>query len=70
MNQALIPFSLGHRNCVGQSLANAEMQTVLAVLCAQFDFAIEDEGSYEYFLTYKPVGAKLIPRKAPQPRED
>jgi len=70
MEQALMPFSLGHRNCVGQSLANAELQTVLSTLCAHYDFTVEDEGSYEYFLTFKPVGAKLIAHKVSQPSHE
>lgn len=63
MELALMPFSLGHRNCVGQTLANAEIKTVLATLCANYDFTVEDEGHGEFFLTYKPVGVKLIARR-------
>ena len=60
---AHLPFSIGSRNCIGQNLANAELHTVLAVLCARYDFEIEDEGYPEYLTTLKPVGTKLIPKK-------
>eukprot|EP00521_Asterionellopsis_glacialis_P017455 CAMPEP_0195307676 /NCGR_PEP_ID=MMETSP0707-20130614/37836_1 /TAXON_ID=33640 /ORGANISM="Asterionellopsis glacialis, Strain CCMP134" /LENGTH=250 /DNA_ID=CAMNT_0040371929 /DNA_START=801 /DNA_END=1553 /DNA_ORIENTATION=- len=63
MELANVAFSLGHRNCVGQSLANAEIQTVLATLLANYDFTVEDEGFDEFFLTLKPLGVKLVPRK-------
>ena len=66
MQLAYTPFSLGMRNCVGQTLANAEMNTVLSVLLAQYDFRLEDEGTSDYFLTLKPKGARLIPRKLDQ----
>jgi len=58
---AHMPFSLGPRNCIGQTLANAEMQTVLSDLLANYDFKVEDDGCDEYFLTLKPKGARLIP---------
>jgi len=58
-----IPFSIGSRNCIGQNLANAELHTVLAVLCARYDFDIESEGYPEYLTTLKPVNTLLIPKK-------
>lgn len=60
---AHLPFSIGSRNCIGQNLANAELHTVLAVLCARYDFDIEDEGYPEYLTTLKPVNTLLIPKK-------
>jgi cytochrome P450 len=60
---AHVPFSVGPRNCIGQTLANAELHTVLSVLCARYDFVVEDEGHAEYLTTLKPVGCKLIPKK-------
>mmetsp|Transcript_3023 Transcript_3023/g.6618 ORF Transcript_3023/g.6618 Transcript_3023/m.6618 type:complete len:512 (+) Transcript_3023:88-1623(+) len=59
--RAYMPFSLGVRNCVGQTLANAEMNTVLSILLARYDFTIDEEGEDDFFLTLKPKGTKLIP---------
>uniref|UniRef100_A0A7S2V5X3 Cytochrome P450 n=1 Tax=Fibrocapsa japonica TaxID=94617 RepID=A0A7S2V5X3_9STRA len=56
---AFFPFSLGKQNCVGQALANAELHTVTALLCSSYSFKVENEGKEEYFLTYKPAGARL-----------
>ncbi|CAB9515155.1 Psoralen synthase (Fragment) [Seminavis robusta] len=42
--QALFPFSLGKRNCVGQPLVNAQLNSVLPLLIRQFEFTVEDEG--------------------------
>jgi len=63
MQFAHMPFSLGSRNCVGQSLANAEMTTVLSVLLAKYDFTVVDDGEADYFLTLKPKGTMLTARK-------
>lgn len=57
---AFLPFLTGPRNCVGQSLANAEMRTVLSHLCANYEFTIENEGSNTFFLTYKPRNCLLV----------
>lgn len=37
------PFSVGPRNCIGQSLAWAEIRTILARLVWHFDMELEDE---------------------------
>mmetsp|Transcript_7331 Transcript_7331/g.10824 ORF Transcript_7331/g.10824 Transcript_7331/m.10824 type:complete len:496 (+) Transcript_7331:334-1821(+) len=60
---ASFPFSLGRRNCMGQSLATAELYNCLATLIAGFEFAVYDEGKVDYFTSLKPVGAKLIAKK-------
>ncbi|GFH53033.1 hypothetical protein CTEN210_09509 [Chaetoceros tenuissimus] len=62
-NDAYMPFLIGPRNCLGQSLAYAEIRTVLARLIAEFEFSIEDEGSNEFFATYKPIGCRLIAKR-------
>jgi cytochrome P450 len=43
---AFNPFSLGKQNCVGQSLAKAETQAIVARICSEFEFElqVEDEG--------------------------
>mmetsp|Transcript_9212 Transcript_9212/g.10686 ORF Transcript_9212/g.10686 Transcript_9212/m.10686 type:complete len:517 (+) Transcript_9212:2-1552(+) len=60
---AFMPFLVGKRNCVGQSLANAEMKTVLSMLCSQYEISVEEEGSRTHFVTYKPVKCLLKARK-------
>jgi len=42
--QALNPFSLGKRSCVGQSLAMAELKSVLSLLIRRFHFEIVEAG--------------------------
>ena len=54
MNEAFYPFSSGKQNCVGQSLANAEMYSVVARICSAFDLELVEEGKTEYFVTMKP----------------
>jgi len=64
MLDSLNPFALGKQNCMGQSLANAEMHYIVARICSEFDLSIEEEGSVDFFLTLKPVGARLKAKKA------
>jgi cytochrome P450 len=64
MTDAFVPFALGKQNCIGQSLANAELHCIAARICAEFDLEVKEEGTVDYFLTLKPVGARLIARKA------
>jgi len=56
---AFMPYGVGKRNCIGQSLANAELYSVMACLCAEYHFSIEDEGTAEMMITLKPVGFRL-----------
>jgi len=64
MQDALIPFSLGNRNCVGQTLAVAELYSTIPKLIAKYDFEIDAEGELEYFLTMKYIGCRLRAMKA------
>ena len=59
MKHAFLPFSLGKRNCLGQSLANSEMQSILSRLCSQYNFELVEEGTVGMFITLKPIGVKL-----------
>jgi len=60
---AYLPFLTGPRNCLGQSLAYAEMRTVLSRLCAEYEFSIENEGTSTFFMTYKPINCILSAKK-------
>jgi len=59
MGQAFLPFSSGIQNCVGQSLANAEMQSIIPRIISQFELTVEQPGTAAYFLTLKPVNTIL-----------
>jgi len=59
MNEAFYPFSSGKQNCVGQSLANAEMHSIVARICSAFDLELVDEGRIEYFATMKPYKSMI-----------
>lgn len=61
------PFAEGKRNCLGQSLANAELHYVLGHLMKHFDFEVIDPGRIEYFMTMKPDGVRVRIREKPQP---
>lgn len=60
---AFTPFALGKQNCVGQSLARAETCAIVARICSEFKLSVEDEGDVTFFLTLKPVGARLRARR-------
>jgi len=53
---AFMPFGLGKRNCIGQSLANAELYSILALLLSEYHFAMEEEGVSNYKITMEPKG--------------
>lgn len=61
MHQTCMPFALGKRNCVGQSLAVSELETVLPKLLAKYSFEIDTEGEIDFFLTLKYAGTRLKP---------
>lgn len=63
MTASLMPFSLGRRNCVGQSLAKSELVDVLASLCSTYHFTVANVGTAVMVLTYKPVDARLFVSK-------
>ena len=57
---AFVPFGLGRRSCLGRALANAELFVILARLCLKYDFTVVDEGEYDYVITHKTVGMRLL----------
>jgi hypothetical protein len=50
---------LWKQNCVGQSLAKAETQAIVVRICSEFELMVEVKGHADFFLTLKPVGARL-----------
>ena len=63
-DKSFLQFSTGHRNCVGQSLALAEITWVLSRLCAKYEFQITEEGYVEYSGTMKCVGTRMMAKPA------
>jgi cytochrome P450 len=59
MNDSVTPFTLGKRNCIGQALAKAELQSVLPMLVSKYKFELVEDGKTDYFLTLKISGARL-----------
>ena len=59
MKSAIMPFSLGNRDCIGQRLANAELDYCVPYLFSNYKFEIVEKGDPDYFLTWKYSGTKL-----------
>ena len=58
-NKSFLLFSSGKHNCMGQSLALAEMTWVLSRLCAQYELELVDEGKPQFSVFWKCTGAKI-----------
>jgi len=58
-DKSFLLFSTGRRNCIGQSLALAEITWVLSRLCAKYEFEVISEGTAEYSGTMKCVKTRL-----------
>jgi len=68
---AFMPFGLGKRNCIGQSMANAELYSILVLLLSEYHFSIEEEGVSELKITMRPKGYHLkVVRSLPSTRID
>jgi len=63
MDEGYLPFGAGKQNCIGQSLANAEINSLLPRICSEFELELVDEGEIDYFLTLKPVNTMIKARK-------
>lgn len=55
-------FSAGKQNCVGQSLAQAESHCIVPRILSEVELEVEDQGTITWFLTLKPIGARLRPK--------
>jgi cytochrome P450 len=66
--RGFLPFSLGSRNCVGQSLALVELKAVLAMLLGNFEFQLDEsmggyagvEASARQTITLRPSSGLLM----------
>mmetsp|Transcript_9218 Transcript_9218/g.23341 ORF Transcript_9218/g.23341 Transcript_9218/m.23341 type:complete len:609 (-) Transcript_9218:333-2159(-) len=59
-DKSFLLFSTGPRNCIGQSLALAEITWVLSRICAKYDLTVSEEGTAQYSGTIKCVGTRLL----------
>jgi len=55
-------FSAGKQNCVGQSLAQAELHCIVPRILSEVELEVEEQGTITWFLTLKPIGARLRPK--------
>ena len=58
---SFMPFSAGKQNCIGQSLAQAEMHCMVPRILSEVELEVDDPGSITWFLTLKPIGCRLRP---------
>jgi cytochrome P450 len=63
MNDAFLPFAMGKQDCIGQSLANAELHCILPIILSEFELFVVEEGTADFFLTLKPVNTMLGARR-------
>mmetsp|Transcript_12121 Transcript_12121/g.28039 ORF Transcript_12121/g.28039 Transcript_12121/m.28039 type:complete len:100 (+) Transcript_12121:60-359(+) len=63
MQSAWLSFGAGKRNCIGQNLALTEIRTILAALCRDYEWTIQDAGHQEFYVTLKTVNTMLRAQK-------
>jgi len=56
---AFMPFLIGRRNCVGQSLAHSNLRIIVSTLIQNYDWAVENPGTATCFFTYAPKNMTL-----------
>ena len=59
MTASVMPFSLGQRNCPGQSLALVEFNSMISKLLTEYSFQLEKEGNIFFHTNMGFVGASL-----------
>jgi len=65
LKETVTPFSLGKRVCLGQNMAMFQLRAVAAHFLHFFDFELQGEPTFEYFLTLKmdDLQMKVTPRE-------
>ncbi len=63
MKAAIMNFAAGNRGCVGQGLAMAKLYTIIPRIITEFSLELAKEGTPDFFLTWKIVGAQIILKK-------
>ena len=63
MKDSLTMFSLGMRNCPGQSLGMAELHSMIPRLLVPYTFELEAEGELEFATTMRYASSRLKVRK-------
>jgi len=59
MKDSIQMFSLGQRQCTGQSLVLVELYTAISKLLAAYEFQVEKEGELKYFSTLAYYGCRV-----------
>mmetsp|Transcript_18204 Transcript_18204/g.18263 ORF Transcript_18204/g.18263 Transcript_18204/m.18263 type:complete len:511 (+) Transcript_18204:77-1609(+) len=59
LQELMMPFALGKRNCIGQNLAKMEIHMLTAMLFRRYNFELVSEVYYDYFLVLRPINANL-----------
>ncbi|KAJ1401668.1 cytochrome P450 [Ochromonadaceae sp. CCMP2298] len=59
LKEMYIPFSVGKRSCIGQNMALFQLRLLAAYFLHYFDFELQGEPSFEFFITLKPVDLLL-----------
>eukprot|EP00522_Entomoneis_paludosa_P001361 CAMPEP_0172474394 /NCGR_PEP_ID=MMETSP1065-20121228/69335_1 /TAXON_ID=265537 /ORGANISM="Amphiprora paludosa, Strain CCMP125" /LENGTH=1051 /DNA_ID=CAMNT_0013232575 /DNA_START=98 /DNA_END=3254 /DNA_ORIENTATION=+ len=68
MKKAQLAFSAGRRNCMGQGLAHAMMETIFTMLLTQHEYTVAHKGSMACHLMHQPVDMTLFVKPlAPPP---
>jgi cytochrome P450 len=63
MIEAFMPFAAGKQNCVGQSLAVAEIYSIIPRICFEYELELVEEGHVHFALTLEPVKTMLKAKK-------
>ena len=63
MKDSLMMFSLGMRNCPGQSLAMAELHSMIPKILVPYTFELEAEGELKFATTMRYANSRLKARK-------